>query len=93
MNRTKFDSELWKNWEETESSLSLRWDMTHSLTNEYELIGMSIDQVIELLGKPSIKSSSELSYYLGMSRHGIDTCTLVIEVKDDKVLYYKISHG
>ena len=92
-NRTEFNSELWKNWEETEETASLRWDMTHSLTKKHELIGMSTVEVIELLGKPSGQSKSGLRYYLGMSRHWIDTGSLVMELEDGKVVNYKIWHG
>ncbi len=92
-NRIEFNSELWKNWEETETTASLRWDMTHSLTNNYKLIGMSTDQVFKLLGKPSGQSNSELRYYLGMSRHSIDTGSLVLELKKGKVANYRIWHG
>ncbi|RJE74154.1 hypothetical protein BGP76_13250 [Reichenbachiella sp. MSK19-1] len=92
-NRTEFNSELWKNWEDTEASASLRWDMTHSLTTNFELIGMSSEQVIELLGQPSGRSNSELRYYLGMSRHWIDTGSLVLELEEGKVVNYRIWHG
>lgn len=92
-NRTEFNSELWKEWEETEETASLRWDMTHSLTSKHELMAMSTDQVIELLGKPSGESSSELRYYLGMSRHGIDAGSLVLELQDGRVIGYRIWHG
>ncbi|MEQ9379216.1 MAG: hypothetical protein RIG68_28760 [Imperialibacter sp.] len=92
-NRTEFDAELWRNWEETEATASLRWDMTHSLTTNYELIGMSIEQVIELLGQPSGQSNSEVRYYLGMSRHWIDTGSLVLDLKEGQVVNYIIWHG
>ncbi len=91
--RIEFDSELWKNWEETEAIASLRWDMTHSLTTNHELIGMSTEKVIELLGKPSSQSNSNIRYYLGMSRHGIDTGSLILELDGYTVKNYKIWHG
>ena len=92
-NRIEFNSELWKNWEETEATASLRWDMTHDLTANYELIGKSTEQVFELLGKPSEQSNSELRYYLGMSRHWIDTGSLILELEEGKVVNYRIWHG
>ena len=92
-NRIEFNSELWKNWEETEATASLRWDMTYDLTSNYDLIGKSTEQIFELLGKPSGQSNSELRYYLGMSRHWIDTGSLVLELEEGKVVNYKIWHG
>ncbi|MEO9870094.1 hypothetical protein [Ekhidna sp.] len=92
-NRIEFDSEKWKNWKETESTMSLRWDMRHSLLDKHELVGRSVSEVIKLLGKPSRESSSELSYYLGMARSGIDTGSLNFTVKDGIVTGYRIWQG
>lgn len=52
LNRTEFDSEKWKNWEESESELTLRWDMVSDLTSDYELVGMTVQEVQNLLGPP-----------------------------------------
>lgn len=93
MNRTDFNSESWKNWKETEMTACLRWDMTHSLTSNYELIGMTTQQIIELLGTPSNQSDSNMSYYLGMARHGIDTGSLILELEKGVVVEYRIWHG
>ncbi|MBL1409904.1 hypothetical protein [Sphingobacterium faecale] len=48
----KFSSVKWKHWKESEAEGSLRWDMMNSLRNNYELIGMTKDEMIELLGAP-----------------------------------------
>ncbi|RED94893.1 hypothetical protein [Marinoscillum furvescens] len=93
LNRTDFNSESWKNWEETELTGCLRWDMTHSLTSNYELVGMTANQIIELLGTPSNQSDSNMSYYLGMARHGIDTGSLILELENGVVVDYRVSHG
>ncbi len=92
-NRTDFNSEIWKTWEETEMNACLRWDMTHSLTTNYELIGMTTQEIIVLLGTPSDQSDSNMSYYLGMARHGIDTGSLILELENGKVINYRILHG
>ncbi|MDW3196453.1 MAG: hypothetical protein R8G66_29025 [Cytophagales bacterium] len=92
-NRIEFDAEQWKNWEESEDTMSLRWDMTHSLTTNYELVGMSTDVVIALLGEPSRKSNADFYYYLGMTRNGIDTGSLMLELENGKVVSYKVRHG
>lgn len=91
--RIDFDQEKWKNWQETETTASLRWDMTHDLIKKHKIIGLSIHEIIDLLGEPGSKNKSELRYYLGMSRHGIDTGSLILIIKNDKVIDYKIWHG
>ncbi len=91
--KTEFNAELWKNWEESEATASLRWDMVHDLSMQHQLIGMQTQQVIELLGNPSGQSDSALRYYLGMSRHGIDTGSLILIIKENKVVEYRIWHG
>lgn len=74
-----FDSNKWKNWEETETTWSLRWDMMNSLRNKHELKGKTKTEIIELLGEPERKTNSEFSYYLGMAKFGIDIGTLTIK--------------
>ena len=44
-NRIEFDSEKWKNWEESEIEMTLRWDMVSDLTSDYDLKGMSKKEV------------------------------------------------
>lgn len=85
LSRTTFDSEKWKNWKMSEDEMTLRWDMTHDLQEEYELVGMTEQQVIELLGIPGSKSIREWTYDLGMARHGIDTGTLSLTFENGKV--------
>jgi hypothetical protein len=89
--KTKFDSEKWKNWVETESEPSLRWDMIKSLKRTHELIGMPKERVIELLGEPNSKTDSTFNYYLGYSKNGINTGNLTIRFNEKgKVLIYLI---
>lgn len=94
-NRIEFDREQWINWEETETTASLRWNMVYDLTSKYELTGMTRSEVIELLGPPDdeFEIKASMYYHLGMSGHGIDTGTLIIKLKGDKVIDYKIRHG
>ncbi|MEM6397392.1 MAG: hypothetical protein AAF741_13675 [Bacteroidota bacterium] len=93
INRTEFDAEQWKNWEETDSTMTLRWDMTNSLTKKYDLVGMSVSDITALLGKPSGRRPGQLSYYLGMARCGIDTGSLFLEIDNEIVVSYRIWHG
>jgi hypothetical protein len=92
-NSTKFDSNEWKHWKETEETASLRWDMTKDLVKTHKLIDSSVSEIISLLGEPSHKTDKELRYYLGMSGHGIDTGSLILKIQNGKVVDYKIWHG
>ncbi|MGO4920996.1 hypothetical protein [Maribacter spongiicola] len=67
-----FDSDKWKNWTETESEMSLRWDMMRSLGKNHELKGMNKAKIIELLGTPDSELKSTFTYYLGYSKRGIN---------------------
>jgi len=84
INHEEFESEKWKNWTESESEWSLRWDMMNSLRNTHELKEKTKTEIIELLGKPETKSESEFGYYLGMAKHGIDTGHLTIYFDHNK---------
>ena len=92
-NRIEFDSDKWKNWEETEETISMRWNMTHDLKNKYELIGMTKDDIISILGKPDYEGKNEISYFLGMSGYGIDTGSLTFKIKEGEIISYNIWHG
>jgi len=92
-NNTSFDSEQWKNWKESESAPSLRWDMISDLEERHALKGMNKSQIIELLGKPESKNSKEFIYYLGYARKGIDTGSLTIFFQNESVISYKIGSG
>ncbi|WP_339703464.1 hypothetical protein [uncultured Marixanthomonas sp.] len=90
---TDFNSEKWKNWKESEAELFLRWDMREDLVNNYDLIGMSTEQIIDLLGEPENWNEKELRYYLGSSRRGINTGSLILQIKNDTITDYEIWHG
>ena len=82
----RFDSEKWKNWTESEAEWSLRWDMMNSLRNNHELKGKSKKEIIELLGKPDSETNSDFRYYLGMSKHGINTGSLTINFNENGIV-------
>lgn len=92
-NRIDFNAEKWKNWELTVEEPSLRWNMIHDLESKYKFEGMSRNKLIELLGKPNSENEIEIRYILGMSGHGIDTGSLIFEIKNDKVINYYVWHG
>ncbi len=89
-----FDSDRWKNWEETEAECCTRWRMVRSLTKRHDLVGMKRSEVIELLGKPGDESKSTLYYYLGMTGHGIDSGSLSLYLNEvGEVESYEVSSG
>ena len=82
----KFEADKWKSWKETEFSLSGRLDMVDDLQRNYSLLGMSKNQVFDLLGPPDTVADSEHSYYLGMARKGINTGQLRLTFGDDRAV-------
>lgn len=90
----QFNSEKWKNWTESESELSLRWDMMNSLRKNYELNGKTRKEIIDLLGKPDNETNSNFRYYLGMSKSGINTGSLTIKFSENgKVMNFSVWQG
>lgn len=83
----KFDSELWKTANlNSEENVSLRWDMMNDLRNKHKLVGMTKKEIIELLGDAGDTTSSEFSFYLGYSKTGINTGTLLITFNDKNIV-------
>ena len=90
-NRAEFDSEKWKSWEKSESEMALRWDMMSDLSSDYKLVGMTEEEIVNLLGDPDDLGKDYYSYYLGLL--GIDTGTLILTFKDGIVLKYEKYRG
>ena len=89
----KFDSEKWKYWTESETEWSLRWDMMNSLRNNYDLNGMSKNEILKLIGEPESKTENEFGYYLGYSKRGINTGRLTIKFDNNKVTDFSVWDG
>lgn len=84
-----FDAEKWKNWEESETTMFLRWDMTNDLMKKHDLKGMTVEEVINLLGEPEHQDESQIRYYLGYARVnllGIYTGSLILTLDNNKVV-------
>lgn len=82
-----FNSELWKTANlNSEENMSLRWDMMNDLRNKHKLLGLTKDEIIKLLGTPEDSTKSEFRYYLGYSKTGINTGTLIITFNDKNVV-------
>ena len=97
----KFESQKWKTANmNSEENWSLRWDMMNDLRNDYQLIGMSKNEIIKLLGEPENYSDLEentIAYGImedyGWNIDPVETKTLRIELtKDSLVSGYKIIH-
>jgi hypothetical protein len=83
----KFDSAIWKTANlNLEENMTLRWDMMNDLRKKYKLVGMTKDEIIDLLGDPGDTASSEFRYYLGYSKTGINTGTLIITFNDNNIV-------
>ncbi|WP_166924325.1 hypothetical protein [Flavobacterium poyangense] len=92
----KFNSERWKNADlNLEKNSTMRWNMMNSLRNNYELIGMSKNEIINLLGKPNgnFLKAKEFSYYLGYTKTGINTGSLTITFENEKVIGINVWQG
>lgn len=84
-----FNSDHWKNWDETKINMPARWDMIDDLINNYGLSGKSQSEILMLLGEPDngISSSEDRYYYdLGPCRSGISYGSLFINFKNAKVV-------
>ncbi len=75
----EFNSNLWKNWEETEESPNLRWRIYKDLLRQYDLDTFNRDQIIQLLGRPDQQTQRTYYYYLGYTTRGIEAGMLKIE--------------
>ncbi|GAB3417299.1 hypothetical protein [Niabella aquatica] len=80
----KFNSEKWKHSNfASEETISLRWDMMNDLRNRYHLEGMTRQEIIDLLGNPDSDDNTEISYFLGYSKKGINTGSLTLTFNDN----------
>jgi hypothetical protein len=83
----KFNSELWKTANlNSENNMSLRWDMMNDLRNNHKLVGMTKKEIIELLGEPADTTGSEFRYYLGYSKTGINTGSLIVTYNNKNIV-------
>jgi hypothetical protein len=91
----KFNSYKWKHSNlDLEKNWTMRWDMMNSLRNKHQLVGKSYDEIIKLLGKPGSEVNNELHYYLGFSKHGINTGHLFIKIdKNKRVISFYVFEG
>jgi len=92
----KFNSEKWKtNDLVSEDNFSLRWDMMNSLRNNHNLIGMSKNEIIILLGKPDegFIAENDFRYYLGYTHTGINTGSLIVKFDNGIVSVISVWQG
>lgn len=72
-------------WEKCE--VSKRFRMIHSLQEQYELVGMDKDEIIQLLGEPSMKSENAYEYKIRDDMFGMPK-VFALFFKEEKV--YKV---
>lgn len=95
-NRTEFDSAAWKNRELVyDQENPVRLQMVDSLREEYQLVGMTREEIETLLGEPRPTlyfSNYDYVYWLGPERGpwGIDSEWLAIQFEDNAVTEAKI---
>lgn len=83
----EFDSQVWKAAHlRFEENISLRWDMMNDLRNRYHLVGMTKKEIVDLLGSPPDSDGAEFRYYLGYSKRGINTGSLIISFNDKDIV-------
>ena len=93
--RTRFDSTSWKNEKMASWNNPIRLRMVDDLLKEYKLVGMSREQIDELLGVPEptgLFQSYDYVYWLGPERGiiSIDSESLCIKFNNDIVIEAKI---
>ena len=93
LEREKFDSQLWIEWTDSENGFKLRWNMTNDLTKNYILVGKEVKEIKKILGQPSTESKTEISYFLGLTGHGINTGNLIFKIENDRIKSFKIWQG
>lgn len=91
--KKEFDSNEWKNWVETETTLDTRWLMHKDLLRKYKLKGVSRDSILNLLGKPDSEIDNEYRYFLGSTGRGINTGTMTITFENGSVVDIKVTNG
>jgi len=83
-----FNSEKWKNWEEKESNMHMRWDMVDDLIANHLHKGMNENEVETLIGKgveTNLENERVARYMLGPCRSGIDYGTLEVRFRQSKL--------
>ena len=88
VNRKEFDSNLWKNTPAEHSLDSMRLRMVDDFIQKYDLVGMSRDQIVQLLGDPdetNYFNAYDMVYMLGQeteSYTAIDSQWLLFDLSD-----------
>jgi hypothetical protein len=88
----QFDPSAWK-WNEWSTE---RKTMLVDLQRKHVIVGMTKDEVIQLLGKPQRVnrfSDADFSYFLGPESgwFGIDAEWLTLDLKNDKVVQVRLT--
>ena len=74
-----FDRKVWLAYEKNKDG-NIRKRMFHDLRRRHLRPGMSRNEVLRLLGKPTREDGDHLDYYLGPDALDIDTNELILEL-------------
>jgi hypothetical protein len=90
----QFESQQWKNVP-LYGTNNLRYRMHKDLIARYKLIGMTKEEIIDLLGPqsdPAYFKEWDLRYWMGPEPgpYGIDSIWIVLKIKDNKIVKYRI---
>ena len=89
-NETKFDTEKWKKFSESESTHYIRWPMVNDLISNYDLVGMSKQEIFLILGKSTTQKANIYTYDLGPTGNGINYGCLILTTRNDRVVNLSI---
>lgn len=84
-----FESKKWKNAPVKGEEMSIRWEMSNDLLENYHLMGKDTIEIFQLLGKEGLDCYGDkciAMYTLGPCRRGIDYGTLELTFKQGKVV-------
>lgn len=87
-NDIDFNPEQWKDWEENESNMHMRWDMVDDLMANYLHKGMELGEVENFMGNvayDTIQNELVARYLLGPCRSGISYGTLELTFRQGKL--------
>lgn len=90
-NKTTFDEEVWRSSQHSDdwgSRQNIRLKMLSSLLKRYDLKRLTVQEVEDLLGRPSFIVQDKMYYYLGVKPSmGLDDeVYLILRIEEDKIV-------
>ena len=88
---SSFDASLWRAQAGSTANDNPRSAMVVSLEKNHMSLGMSREQITDLLGEPDVSATNADHYRIGVSPYGIDSEKFYINYKEDIVVGFGIS--